>query len=1313
MTPYLALASRAVRTVPSLTPPGAGRMAPPMYKCPTCKRKFTTRGTGNCPTCAVPLKDTTAAFSKEAPWVPKKGIDDKQKTGNQEHLEIIWYAHWCILKGRDEDAELVHDTALAKLIAAYEDKRQQTPSDGGSDDFKEEVAQLTAQIKKVRDALADTIATKIEDIRATLGADYEDFVVNLVLFDFRTAGGGRARKIADWYRSQPGGTLRLDGYLRPFEEPLLFALATMLGGTVSTTPALANGSENVPFSAWQGLRRYIPPSRFTVTFPLTLKGSTGNPKVFAPSKQSQYAFMGSFGFAEPSYSTWGEEEEYAGTRLSLGAYSLSPDYLEHLLKLMKETVAKGSQHRKGFEDYGGAQRHHVKALLDVARGGGHGLALTWAHQMVELARGLVGAALAGPARSQEGLTRFLTFAAAKIERRAQKLAALAASEDLASFEYIWVQEASLWELAFLGASCLSTEGLRDALLALVPKLGAWNPAVGSSEMLLHEQLTGIPTGSAQYVFDRVYGPSGSSAAKGLYDALAENGFAPHGFTPSKENLDQFTPYFEFYQGGFLGDEDAEKTKQGIALPAGLQLWLNLSESLHSALMKERVKYSDAGKRIAGMVSRYRQALKLDPKLEALPVLLVVDFTKFGGEMPNSVLYPILAQLAQVLKQGGVLDVVFLRSNLKYNTGTLDRYQSGEVLFPSVRGESDPTAQRNIAALKKHMRAYFTVGNPDFSGDAASWALCGRYVALMKKAYLLSDAISSWRWPAYAALWGDFSLHSVLPDVQRFNQTKLRHVLPMPRHLHGQVREQADALLALDKDGALTKAMAAVLTDLEETREFMSAPTRKAYFKEELGAINRVRLRLQGYKDFLEDRGPLARTEYALVTTLQEAAEYLGQQSVELPALVRVPRNAPIPLQVWRTLDDELPVHQKALTQSFGVLMGLLAKVPGRERVGAPKLPMPMSKEHKAARAQLIRLVDDLRSVFTRLYDDLDHGKGFARALNGNKSRSEIREFWRFLRQDYAFLVDSATPQQHNGTRVEVPDQAIIEKIEEMAAYVPLRLKDTVQRLRSKTIPESNRTAANSYGNQLNNFVKRAEELALSLREELATQAQKRLDWNLHVDKAPTKIPTVLAPRRDVVKPQPIRQATPSKPVLSSEPKPKEDVVDRHWYTCDEIDRVLRARLDAVDDVYVMRGIDARLHGGFTIADNLREARNNLLGTNVRRIVLPVHVGGNHWTALYVQFDLAQQSPYIRPYIRYVDPMGRGVMPDSLAQALDNLFPSATIERPTATVYQHDGYNCGPYTVALLQHMATHDGAVPAANAIAIDQRRAEDRLLRL
>ena len=674
------------------------------------------------------------ARSLSSQWEPRKSIDDKKKTGDQEHFGMIWTAHLYIAAGN-------------QLSFYAEGQARRSFS--------------RKQVKSVYDDVESTlgvISELLEEIDTALDPDFAQFAVNLALFDFRTAGGGRARKISNWLRITSTGNFDEIGYLRPFDEGLPYAVASLLK-TCRSSPLSIRTASNKTRDLRCGLcsytsRRYVAPTRFTATFPLILAGNKIARQPTARENQLtyvdpqftdenrdtrsviKYAFMGSFGFAEPSYTTWDAEDEYAGTRLSLGAYSLNPIYLGHLTKLARIAASK----LKGYSGYGSVGLRHLEALTEVAKIYGHKLSFLWALDLARIAKALAKAAQnQATIKDQTGLVDFFAFVLGKINRRYTKLNQVLRGtlDELTSFEYIWVQESALWELAFLAASCLNLPEIFSALSRLTQRP---QTSVSLNESILEKVRVHVGTVKS-CVYRRLYGPSGTAAAFKLYETLGKQGFTLFGIESNIPTLNTFKPYFEFYQPGFLGVSEVGGFNKSISKPTGTQLWVNLSDDLHAYLLELACTHDKAGAAIGSFLARYVESLKITGK-----VLLVIDFTKFGSDMPNTVLLPLLATLEDTIATfDWCAGVVFLRSTLKYNTGPLDRYQAGELLVRAT----GPGVQL-IPALANALGQYFANGAQFTSGK--QWALNGHYISMMKKVYLLSEFITTRRWELYATTW---------------------------------------------------------------------------------------------------------------------------------------------------------------------------------------------------------------------------------------------------------------------------------------------------------------------------------------------------------------------------------------------------------------------------------------------------------------------------------------------------------------------------------------------------------------------------------
>ncbi|MFE8603268.1 hypothetical protein [Archangium violaceum] len=689
------------------------------------------------------------------PWEPRSDIEKKEKTGDLEQIRILRAAHLSVSESAKNlltSHQAIKDTS--SRIAASLKKLEEI------DIELVDIGKIQSTAQKLQ-GMQD-LQKMLEDISKKLGVGHNQFVVNLALFDFRTTGGGRARKSTTLLKT--GADTH---YARPFSGSLPAPVSLLLKA-IKQPRTPSQSTAQVVITPRKDLK-YLPPTRFTASFPLLLSGdknahktlraprmpgSTSSPA--SPLSHVKFADLGSFGFAEPGYCTWekNESSETAGTRLSLGAYVLDTDYLDALLSLMKSLSQTDKQN---YLKYGGVGVEHVKVLRDLFMGSnGPTLAFNWLFQLVDAALALCQEA----DRHNPLLRAFFLHIREKIDARTMKLQELrrkGISKNDTAFDYLWVFESTLWEFLFLGATCLSMRKIVDTLKTqqrLKPFLDTWEPSVGLSEGLLVE-----PVKIGNSTFDRFYFPSGTAAADQLYEALWAKAIGPFAMGTNLKQLSTFTPYFEFYQGnGMLNPKElAEKVKTNKDRPkncTATQIWLNLSDDLHSGFLN-KPDATTVGDQIAKKVLAHLQTLlKSKPAsikdftVDYSKVYLVIDYTKFASDIPNGYLYPILAQLRDTLKQAGtaqgIKEVIFLRSNLKYNTGSLDRYQSGELLM-----HNNQDTREFATSLAERSR-------DSFKNDNDGWTLMNEYIPMMKKVYLLSDAIGFARWGAYTQLWQGYS-----------------------------------------------------------------------------------------------------------------------------------------------------------------------------------------------------------------------------------------------------------------------------------------------------------------------------------------------------------------------------------------------------------------------------------------------------------------------------------------------------------------------------------------------------------------------------
>lgn len=381
-----------------------------------------------------------------------------------------------------------------------------------------------------------------------------------------------------------------------------------------------------------------------------------------------------------------------------------------------------------------------------------------------------------------------------------------------------------------------------------------------------------------------------------------------------------------------------------------------------------------------------------------------------------------------------------------------------------------------------------------------------------------------------------------------------------------------------------------------------------------------------------------------------------------------------------------------------------------ERVARPAsmvLPQPLDPDMAKLLGTCTGFISRLRRVFDPLIADTQ--SKIYKPVLGSVTCSELRRLNRELTQDSAFFESVAKERFfdvdvsiHIGLKLCQFAQFTPSMVQKILAGVAVN-HDEVH-LWDKTVKQT-----------LRSYRSRTEPL-LDLARELAAQA-RGMGEQVPKERIKSKALQMMdASGRKATSVSPITMRRTTFAESSSRPRisgPKRGPgLDDHWYTCDEIELVTRLRLDDLAHrVYFMVGIDSTLHAGFTIEDNIREAVVAILGTTVDHIILPVHVGGNHWTALHLQFYLGYELAHLCPTIQYADPMGPENIPGNVRRALDDIFPGGTIQPTSINVYQpvNDGYNCGPWTAFLLEYMVRNDGALPPTNEIEIGARRADDQ----
>ena len=187
------------------------------------------------------------------------------------------------------------------------------------------------------------------------------------------------------------------------------------------------------------------------------------------------------------------------------------------------------------------------------------------------------------------------------------------------------------------------------------------------------------------------------------------------------------------------------------------------------------------------------------------------------------------------------------------------------------------------------------------------------------------------------------------------------------------------------------------------------------------------------------------------------------------------------------------------------------------------------------------------------------------------------------------------------------------------------------------------------------------------------------------------------------------------PVLSS----LEESFDQAWFTDDEMNHLINHYFVNKANCRLIVGINIDQLEGETFHDNLLDTIKQMVEleatTEMRQdiIVVPINLGNRHWTALYIHFN-SDDHGRTKPSIRYFDPFGADKMPDNLQTALRQVFPESTDTMVFPIRLQQDGYNCGPWVIAILDNLI-NSGVMPNEdfdiNAAREDYRRILNSIL--
>lgn len=659
-----------------------------------------------------------------AVWLGKD-ISAKKKTGDIERRRLIIMFSLLI----DEDVEDVEQRASV-LEADAE------PGNAVTTSVKPWASAYAAQSFAVTH-LATTAGAQIahhwQRCCASLAPTRHlqaQFAVNFALFDFRTSLGGRLRKSAELTRGEAAH------YLRPFEEELPFNLLALLAEVahkMAQLPAAPHApcwATPIAMLVALPVAAYCPPARYTCTIAAEV-GSGDAPT--ASGEFSTFADVGSFGLMEPTHTAWSSASGggLAGIRYSPGAQGTHPTVLAAIKEALQTAPVETGR-------YGGVGLAHVEWLLS-RYAATDDLASEYALSAANTVKS-VALCLTERARSVEH-RRFFDALFRKIKKREVKIQSLtglkastSAVTPLLVVDKLGIVESTLWEFSMLAASVLTLNQLTTELMRLD---SGWMPCACLDDHTIEELFVVDAAGLVPKTrLCRVLLPSATAAATGLADALDELGFQRLRVRANREAIDPFVPYFEFYIGieTLIGTNQAPRREAGPAA-----VWVNLSDNLHDAIL-EAMKLSDTVqpmKVVARLLRAYLSNISGQGLSAAAGDVLLIDHTKFSADIPSQVLWRWLADLAHELAE---FECVFLKSTLKYNTGSLERYQCGEVLIASTL--SDTFSKRLRPKLNTLAQSCFGDGGNE---PIQAWRLFGHYLPLMRKTNVMADFINWQRW----------------------------------------------------------------------------------------------------------------------------------------------------------------------------------------------------------------------------------------------------------------------------------------------------------------------------------------------------------------------------------------------------------------------------------------------------------------------------------------------------------------------------------------------------------------------------------------
>jgi hypothetical protein len=158
--------------------------------------------------------------------------------------------------------------------------------------------------------------------------------------------------------------------------------------------------------------------------------------------------------------------------------------------------------------------------------------------------------------------------------------------------------------------------------------------------------------------------------------------------------------------------------------------------------------------------------------------------------------------------------------------------------------------------------------------------------------------------------------------------------------------------------------------------------------------------------------------------------------------------------------------------------------------------------------------------------------------------------------------------------------------------------------------------------------------------------------------------------------------------------------EMEWFTDDQMNALLHHYFGSRGHIRIGVAIDVLQNNGETFLDNLQELQiqqtEETSVTNLVQdtIIIPINLGNRHWTSLYIYFNTENR---LAPNIVYCDPLGHE-LPETVLLSLYTVFPETVNFTCTSKPFQQDGYNCGPWTIAIFESLIETNGTdLPYAN----------------